>query len=433
MPRLIAALFCLLSTLSIHAAPPTSLTAPRPVVMADFVGLNAQLHWFEPAQYQTQISQLNTLGIQWVRLGLQWDRVEPAPGEWRWDVLDPLMASLAAAGLKPLVYLVGSAPFASSAPAGVSNPDQYPPVNASLYASSLATLARRYPQVAAWQVWNEQNIPAYWQPYEDPVAYQALLEPSLSALSAANPNALRVMGGHAYYSQMPVRGGLMLEALSALGSVRSDRVSAYHPYSLEPEGDDVQAQDFIQRGTLLNQQLRLRGSGPIWATEVGWSSYAGPVEWQPVIGEQGQADYLLRRLALMSAMDYDKVFLFTLSDLDARATTRDRAYGLLRLDGSAKPAYTALQRLLQLYGARVEPLTPPAITNAPAGMISIAWRRSDGRTLWLFWAQEAGNVQWAGSGKATLHNPLNGSQQTLRAAGGYFSLPVTRELQVLVR
>ena len=282
-------------------------------------------------------------------------------------------------------------------------------------------------------MWNEQNIPAYWQPYEDPAAYQALLEASLSSLSAANPSTLRVMGGHAYYSQMPVRGGLMLEALSLLGSVRSDRVSAYHPYSLQPEGDDPQAQDFILRGQQLNQQLRQRGSGPVWATEVGWSSYAGPVEWQPVIGEQGQADYLLRRVALMSAMDYDKVFLFTLSDLDARATPRDRAYGLLRLDGSEKPAYQALQRLLQLYGPRLEPLTPPALSSAPEGMISMAWRRSDGRTLWLFWARQSGQVQLAGSGKATLHNPLRGTQQTLRASGGYFSLPVSRELQVLVR
>ena len=130
MPRLIPCsivlLLCLLSVAPTHAAPPTQLTAPRPVVMADWLGLNAQLHWFEPAQYQAQISKLKALGAKWVRLGLQWDRIEPAPGQWRWDVLDPLMASLTAAGLKPLVYLVGSAPFASSAPAGVSNPDQYP-------------------------------------------------------------------------------------------------------------------------------------------------------------------------------------------------------------------------------------------------------------------------------------------------------------------
>lgn len=425
-------LFALLTCNLANAAPSHSMKGPRPVIWSDFLGMNAQLPWFPENTYRQQISKLKELNLRWVRLGLHWDRLEPNPGRWQLHELDRLMQVMSDEQLKPLVYLVGSAPFASSAPNGVSNADQYPPINAQLFASSFSYLANRYPQVSAWQVWNEQNIPSFWQPAEDPAHYRNLLETSLQQLSSTQPTATQVIGGHAYYSQMPLRGGLMLEALLQQGSLKPDRVTAYHPYTQTPEGDVPASGDFLSNAGTLNQHLRRNGSGPIWATEFGWSSYAGPVEMQPIIGELGQADYMLRRLALMSAMDFDKVFLFTLSDLDARATVRDRSYGLLRLDGSEKPAYGALKRLLQITGPQLTPLTPPAFANAPQGMISIAWQRADGRWLWLFWAQEAGTVRLLRNGQGTLHNPLHGTEQSVRATGGGITVNVSRELQILL-
>lgn len=415
-----------------QAGPSYSMKAPRTVAWADFLGLNVQLPWFPEAAYRQQIAKLKELELQWIRMGLHWDRLEPAPGQWQWAEVDRVMQVVEQEQLKPLIYLVGSAPFATSAPSGVSNRDQYPPINAQLFASSFATLASRYPYAKAWQVWNEQNIPSFWQPAENPLQYQQLLESSLNALARARPDATQVIGGNAYYSQMPVQGGLMLEALLRLGSVKRDRVTAYHPYSQEPEGDVPGAGDFISNANTVNQYLRQYGSGPIWATEFGWSSYPGPAELQPIIGEQGQADYMLRRLALMSAMDFDRIFLFTLSDLDARATPRDRFYGLLRLDGSEKPAYQALKRFLQISGPRLTPLNPPSFANAPAGMLSIAWQRADSRWLWWFWAQEEGNVRLPRNGSGTLYNPLQGTSQSVQSSGGGITVKVSRELQMLL-
>lgn len=415
-----------------YGTPSYSMKAPRSVTWADFLGLNVQLQWFPEQSYRHQIAKLKELDLQWIRLGLHWERMEPRAGQWQWTEFDRLMQVIEEEELKPLVYMVGSAPFATSAPTGVSNPDQYPPTNPQLFANSFATLASRYPYVTAWQVWNEQNIPPFWQPMENPLQYQQLLESTLTTLSSARPDVTQVIGGNAYYSQMPVRGGLMLESMIQFGSIKRDRVTAYHPYSQEPEGDIPGTGDFIANAGTVNQYLRHYGSGPIWATEFGWSSYAGPVELQPIIGEQGQADYLLRRLALMSAMDFDRIFLFTLSDLDARATARDQFYGLLRLNGSEKPAYKALKNFLQVTGPTLTPLTPPAFANAPAGMLSIAWQRADGRWLWLFWAQENGTVRLQRNGSGTLHNPLRGTTRSVRSSGGGITISVSRELQMLL-
>lgn len=425
---LLVSLCCLLS---VQAAPAVTLKAPRPVVWQEFLGVNAHSLWFSESAYRAQLSKWRSLGLRWVRVDLHWDRLEPAPGQWRLAELDRLVSVMQEQSISPLMYLVGSAPFASSAPAGVLNVDQYPPVSAELFADRMGLLASRYPTVKAWQVWNEPNLPSFWQPMEDPQAYARLLEPSLARLTAANPAAQRVHGGYAYYSQMPVRGGLMLQALKDQGQVRRDSVVAYHPYSLSPEGDRPEEMDFVQYASTLNQYLRQAGTGGIWATEFGWSSYAGPVEWQPLIGEQGQADFLLKRLSLMSALDFDKVFLFALSDLDARATARDQKYGLLRLDGTEKPAFVALKRFLQIAGARLTPLTPPAFADAPAGMLSMAWRRADGKNLWLFWSQVPGVVTLPLPVAGRLYNPLQGSSRDI-APGSRAAIPVERELQMLV-
>jgi polysaccharide biosynthesis protein PslG len=426
------ALLLLMLCAPVRAEPALSLNGSRQVVWADFLGVNAQFLWFTEASYRQQIDLLRALGLNWVRVDLHWDRLEPQSGQWQLTELDRLTSVLAEKKLNSLLYLVGSAPFASSAPGGSTNADQYPPLSPALFAESLGFLAQRYPAVNAWQVWNEPNISPYWQPMEDPLAYQQLLEAAFARLASVNPAAQRVMGGMAYYSQMPLRGGLMLESLANLHSFSSDRVVAYHPYSFTPEGDSASAGDFFSTSTWVNQQLRRLGSGPIWATEFGWSSYAGPVEWQPLVDEQGQADYLIKRIALMSAMDFDRIFLFTLSDLDARASERDQHYGLLRLDGSKKPAYLALQRFLKTAGPSLQPQPAPEFAMAPAGMISIAWQRTDGRWVWLFWAREAGQVRLQRQGNGTLYNPLSGTSKRFSAGASGALIEVTTQMQMVV-
>jgi beta-xylosidase len=292
-------------------------------------------------------------------------------------------------------------------------------------------LAKRYPSVNAWQVWNEPNLPSFWRPYEDPEGYARLLLASTRSLQQAAPDKPVVAAGMAYYSQMPVKGGLMLEELGKLGVQQLGTVIAYHPYSQQPEGDAPRTNDFILRSRQLNASLRSAGVKSIWATEWGWSSYAGPKELQEIIGPQGQADYVLRRLALMSALDFDKVFLFALSDLDNRASARDQRYGLLDLQGNPKPTYEALARFLATCGPRLSPAEPPRLLNPVQDLYSTSWRREDGRQLWMFWSASGADVQLPEVQSGELSDPLSGAQQHLEAKNGV-SLKARPSLQLLV-
>ena len=407
------------------------LTAPKAVVWKDFLGINAHFLWFPPEQYRQQMQQWKSLGLEWTRVDLHWDRHEPRKDQYRLGELDGVMQALGEEQLRSVFYLVGSAPHATSAPTGSATPDQYPPKDPLLFAKTMAMLAKRYPGVDAWQVWNEPNLPSFWRPHEDAEGYGRLLLPSVQALRQVVPEKPVVMGGMAYYSQMPVKGGLMIEELGKLGVQRLNTVIAYHPYSQKPENDEPGSNDFIMRARELNATLRSVKVPAIWATEWGWSSYSGPKELQEIIGEQGQADYVLRRLALMSALDYDRVFLFALSDLDSRASARDQHYGLLDLQGQPKPVYLALQRFLKLTGPRLQPAQQPRLSSVPKDLYSIAWQREDGRHLWLFWSASGATLQLPELSQAELHDPLTGEQQTLQQSTG-LNVKAKPTLQMLV-
>ncbi|MCQ9426120.1 cellulase family glycosylhydrolase [Pseudomonas sp. LJDD11] len=406
----------------------TILKASRPVEWQDFLGVNVQFPYFTPDIYQQQMNRLDALGLNWVRLTLHWPLIEPRKDQLELSTVDAAMSAMHERGYNVLAYLVGSAPFASSAPANAEGRDQFPPTDFGLFATRMASLAQRYPQVNTWQVWNEPNI--VWRPKEDPVAYARLLAVSTEAIRKAVPGKPVATAGMAYYSQMHSTPGYMLQTLVEGGLGQQTVVAAYHPYSEYPEGDSPADRDFLVRGNAMNQLLHSNGVQQVWATEWGWSSYAGPVEMQAIIGLRGQADYTLRRLALMSTMDYQRIFLFNLSDLDERATARDQGYGLVDLQGNPKPVYLALQNFLKITGPRLLPADPPAVSSVPRDLYAVSWSRPDGSQLLMTWSASAASLSFPRIFDAVLHDPLDGTRTSLANRQG-ITLTLKPSLQIL--
>ncbi|MBK8973750.1 MAG: hypothetical protein IPM37_21235 [Hahellaceae bacterium] len=133
----------------------------------------------------------------------------------------------------------------------------------------------------------------------------------------------------------------------------------------------------------------------------------------------------------MTALDFDRVFLFALSDLDERATIRDRSYGLLDIRGQPKPVYHALSRFLRLTGPHLTPAKAPVLANAPADLISVSWRREDGKRLLVFWAEREGELRLPEIHLGVLNDPLAGTERPYHMDQGLTVL-ARKHLRILV-
>jgi len=419
---------CLLALASATAQAETLLKAQRSITWKDFLGVNVQFHEFPQDIYQKQMTRLDDLGLNWVRWGLRWPMLEPVQGQYNLAELDAAMAAALPHHLNTVAYLAGSAPFDSTAPQGASNTDQYPPRDNSLFAERMTALAQHYPQVSHWQVWNEPNIA--WLPQADPAAYYELLTTTAKAIRSALPGKPVVTAGVAYYGQIRGSTSYMLQSMVDQGLADQNIIAAYHPYSDYPEGDSPGDRDFLKRAKGLNRTLHEAGIKEVWATEWGWSSYTGPSELQPVIGPEGQADYTLRRLALMSTQDYQRIFLFNLSDLDQRASARERSYGLLDLNAEPKPVYNALKNFLQVTGPTLAPADLPPPLAVPEDLYAIAWNRPDGSHLLMAWSASSAHMVFPGIKKADLYDPLSGNHTPLADARG-IDVALRPSLQIL--
>lgn len=218
----------------------------------------------------------------------------------------------------------------------------YPPKDPDAFAAYAANLARRYPQIQAWEVWNEPNTSFFWRPAVGVDAYTDLLKKTYLAVKTANPKAKVILGGLS-----PGNGGSIADSVSAAdflsliyqggGGGFFDAV-AYHAYG---EGT---LEDWLA-DALLGIRYVMDSNGevakPVWITEMGCYT-KGPGS----VSEAWQAEYLREaRTFLAQIPSIERVYWYTLRDAN-NSTDPEMNYGLFRADGSPKLAVKAFSAAL---------------------------------------------------------------------------------------
>jgi hypothetical protein len=291
--------------------------------------------------------------VETLRLPIYWFECEPGRGRFDFAPLDAEVGMAAREGIRVLPFVYGT-------PAWLGRQEKAPLSGEALarWKGFLRVLVARYgprgsfwkgrprrEPIRRWQIWNEPNFRLFWAPKIEPAGYAKLLHASATTLRKAEPGAKIVLAGVA-----PVGYGMktwvfMRRLLRVPGVRRDFDFAAIHPYSANiPE---------------LNYQLaRVRaamvaggaGDKPLLVTEFGVASH-GDYPSAFVEGEEGQARFLRaaysRLLAMRHRWHIAGAYWYTWQD-EARAD-RHCAFcqgaGLLRLDGTAKPAWFAYQRL----------------------------------------------------------------------------------------
>lgn len=262
--------------------PPGRNPARKPPPQTLQVGANVNYLFNVPllsdAQVAAQLRALRATGANVARTDALWEAAEPDPPSgnqhhYDWSFDDRVAGALATAGLQWSPGLEYTAPWAASVPGN----DHSQPRNPIYYADWAQAFAARYgaggsfwrehpnfktPPVQTFEIWNEPDNQAFWQPAPDPDLYGRMYLLARSAITAVDPSARVIVGGLTHPAGfLPA----MLHDEPALAG-HIDGV-AIHPYGDTP---------LLLLGRLRNDRAAMDALGmqsvPLYVTEFGWAT-----------------------------------------------------------------------------------------------------------------------------------------------------------------
>jgi hypothetical protein len=361
---------------------------------------------FGPGSLQQRVARLDRIGFDVVRVTLHWQRMEPRRGRFDWRRSDRLLRALDARGLRPVVTLWGTPPWANN-----GNPPNVAPLDGLDFRRFVERTARRYPFVDRWVMWNEPNKRSWLNPPSPENYVTQILNPGYAGVKAVLRSA-KVAGG--VTAPRGGAGGLTpVDFISGMRGMRA-RLDAYahHPYPTSP--GDTPYVGGCGRCKLLTMArverlLRIVGTAfpraRVWFTEYGYQTNppdrfgVSPNLQARYIGQAARRVYRAPKVDLLIHYIYR----------DEPDLARWQS-GLETVRGRAKPALSASM--------------VPFMQVSRRGLRTTVWgqvRPGDGPQRYVLQQRRGG--AWANVGRARLTN-----------AGGYLvrSLTTRRGAQLRV-
>src|SRR5216683_1315514 len=332
---------------------------------------------------------------------------------------------------------------ASAVPSGLDLPVDDP---RNTFGQFMLHLARQYKgRITTWIIWNEPDfLPGesgtWWTWSGNAADFARLMRTGYRAIKAVDPNATVVFPATTYFADAVHNRELFLGRV--LQQVNSDPEAPANGFYFDAVGVNLYCSlDALYRVHGVNSSI-LAGyhlAKPLWLTETNCPVYNDRTTPQPASGRittDEQAAFLIEAVALARAAGYQRIGWYTMVDHADTSGIFDR-WGLLRADGSPRPAFRAFQvasRYLAQPGvtARLAPLgmgTPDGwpitrvVLDDPSQRtrVQVLWRTADGPANV--------NVEAAGSA-AKLIDPLGFSSTAKRTDAGWdVPLPPVRVAQ----
>ncbi len=336
-------------------------------------------------------------GVKWARCQTGWARTETRPGVYDFAWLDRVVDQLLAEGVQPWFNVgYGNRLYTPDAPheTAVGWAPLNSPQALEAWKKYIDKLAVHFKgRVRHFEIWNEPNIPAYWQPTKPSgKEYARLAEITGGIFRKRISDAVIIGGAYAGFGSIMPYAEECMEA--GLGKV-ADRIS-FHPYQPSPETNyELAYRAFDSMLRSYNPRLRT------WQGENGAPSDAktfGALSGLPW-NEASQAKWLLRRLLIDLAVGVEVTSYFLIVDLANYVTAkgldgRTNFKGVLKAtDYQPKPAYFALQNLCTLFDGDTvlanDLLRPQNVEGAKVEEVQTASFRRMGKPLMAVWLKSA--------------------------------------------
>lgn len=306
-------------------------------------------------------------GVTWLRIDIDWSSIQGSgAGTFGWSNTDRVVNAANARGMK-VDGIVDYAPGWASAGGG-----QHPlPRDNNAFAAFAGQAAARYgTKVAAWEIWNEPNLRSFWGDGANAAAYTQLLKATYPKIKAANPSATVLTAGVA---PATTGGGdiapeTFIAQIYANGGKGYFDAVAVHPYTYPAMPSDASTASWntAQKLTGIHNTMSNNGDSAkkVWLTEFGAPTGQGGVN----VSEQQQSAIIADGLRYFSSLSFaGPVFVYNIRDDRTGSADPEQNFGLLRTDGSAKPAYSAVRSHTSAAVANPTPVVtaPPAVVPAP--------------------------------------------------------------------
>jgi hypothetical protein len=378
---------------------------------------------------EERLGTLDDVGAKLVRSMVNWRQVaptrprhpaDPADPAYDWSSTDAALQGLQAHGITVLVTLYRAPKWAN----GGRSSNGIPTSKYSLAAFAVA-VAKRYPWVHLWEVWNEPNLQSFLSPNSPRLYVQRLLNPTYDALHALRASN-RVAGGAT--SPRSTSTGLSPVAFMRGMHEAHARMDAYshHPYPVtrgeRPFG--------FARGvcryctgvlTLANLPVLLRevrkdfGPKRIWLTE--YSYQTNPPDPSGVSNAL-QAQYIAESALRVKAAPFVDILIhFVVRDESRLAGWQS---GLFSASGLPKPAFNSFRL--------------PIVQAARQGLRTTIWGQvRPGSGLRWYRLQRLARGRWASVGPLSPTNAGGSYTRVVRAERGTRFRIVVPELNATSR
>jgi Beta-galactosidase len=296
---------------------------------------------YGPGTLESRLDQLQSFGVDVVRVTVDWSQTEPRRGVFDWSRPDLLLDGLHAHGIAPLVTLYGTPPWANGGRA-----ENWAPSSAATFGAFARRIALRYPYVHLWAVWNEPNQARWLRPTTPSTYVTRLLNPAYAAIHTASPGSL-VAGG--VTAPRGATGGVSPVRWIAGMAAAHARLDAYahNPYPLAPRETPTSGGcghcETITMATLprllADVQRAFGARTRIWLTEYGYQT--NPPDRMLGVSYAQQARYLSEAaLRAYAAPRVDLLIQYLVEDEPSAARWQS---GVFTSADRAKPALQAFR------------------------------------------------------------------------------------------
>jgi hypothetical protein len=358
--------------------------------------------WLEygPGRLADRVAKLDALGLDVVRVTLNWHRVEARAGRYDWRRPDRLLRALRARGLEPVVTVWGTPSWANE-----GNGPNVAPRDGNDLQRFVEAAAERYSYVTHWIMWNEPNKVTWLKPASPKTYVQRILNPGYRGVKAIIDGA-KVAGG--VTGPRGGRGGMSpVDFIRGMDRAKA-RLDAYahHPYPVFP-GDTPYVggcKCAVLTMARLDRLLRIVGDAfpraRVWLTEYAYQTNppdrfgVSPELQARYVGEAARRVYTARKV--------DMLIHYLYRDEPDLARWQS---GLETIDGRAKPA---------LYAT----MFPLAQIGRSGGRITV-WgqvRPGEGRQRYVL--QQLVGSRWVNLGRPATTDRRGYFVRSVRAAKG---------------